>query len=210
MRVERSISTGPRRSTEQTCVDIAKFVTDVLGAREYPRAADAPAAFEKLFPLLRLLLSTRALGEPALTVTVPDLEVGIAVHYDVESEENLTLPNLVLLDPLTAADVVIIGVNATSDVVGKLGDLPAAASTKSIRFELNQGAGGGPEPAPAADTDVWPADAAAEGDDDGAAVPPLPGGASEDEPGPVPPGPVPPGPDAALDEAPALPGRRSE
>jgi hypothetical protein len=143
MRVERSIGTGPRRSTEQACVTLAQFVAKVLADRAYPDAAKAASSFEGLFPLLRLLFSTRKFGEPAITITMPDLQVDILVSYSPDFEEDLTPPNVILLDRLSANDVIHIAVHSTGDIASPLQGLPASVSSDKVRFSF-----GPPEDAP--------------------------------------------------------------
>lgn len=136
MKVQRSISSGPNRSTEQTCLKIADFVADVLRIREYPDVASARSQFERMFPLLRFLLTTRRVGEPAVTVAMPGLLVEISVSYDPQLNEDLTPPNLMLLDSLTAADLIEITMHSNDEITGRLGQHPAEASTEGIHFKL--------------------------------------------------------------------------
>jgi hypothetical protein len=141
MQVARSISSGPHRSAEQTCTGIAEFIADVLRSREYPDVAKVRSRFEQVFPLLRFLITARRFGDPAVTVAMQDLDVAIYVNYDPQFEEDLTPPNLVLLDSLTAADLIKITLHADQDVTGQLGQLPADATGDGIHFELIHGAG---------------------------------------------------------------------
>lgn len=136
MKFERSISTGPRRSTEQTCTGIADFVTSILSERSYPDTAEVRAGFERLLPLLRLLITTRGLGKPAITLAAPDLRVDIVVDYDPMSGDDLSVPSMTLLDKLSESDLITITVNNAEDVAASLREATAAASTKRIRFQL--------------------------------------------------------------------------
>lgn len=153
MRVERSISTGPRRSTEQTCVGIGQLIETILRDRAYPDTGSVTDPFAKLFPLLRYLLSTRKIGEPAITVAMPDLQVDIVVSYNPQFEEDLTVPNTMLLDRLSSADSIRIDVHSTEDVASPLRDLPESASSGNVRFALrNQPVHDDPVPPDADDT----------------------------------------------------------
>lgn len=136
MRVERSISTGPRRSTEQTCVGIVQFVEAILRDRAYPDPGSVTDPFVRLFPLLRYLISTRKFAEPAITVAMPGLQVDIKVSYNPQFEEDLTAPNTMLLDRLSVADSIRVYVHNSEDVVSPLRDLPELASSGNVKFAL--------------------------------------------------------------------------
>jgi len=138
MRADRSIAAGPRRGTEQACVDIAEFVTDLLRARSYPETAKARSRLEVVFPVLRYLLTTRGLANPAVRVITPGLQVEISVSYEPQFEEDLTPPNLVLLQDLSADDVVEISIRSSAQLDGSLAALPGRASTKTIHFTVEQ------------------------------------------------------------------------
>ncbi len=138
MRADRSIAAGPRRGTEQACVDIAEFVTDLLRARSYPETAKARSRLEVVFPVLRYLLTTRGLANPAVRVMTPGLQVEISVSYEPRFEEDLTPPNLVLLQDLSADDVVEISIRSSAQLDGSLAALPGRASTKTIHFTVEQ------------------------------------------------------------------------
>ena len=171
MKVERSIGAGPRRSTEQACVGIAEFIIRTLHDRKYPDVAQVRSRFEQLFPLLRFLLTTRGLARPAITIATPGLHIDIVVSYDPEFKEDLTPPNLVLLDSLAAVEVIGISIHSAEKVAGRLRSLPAAVSTDTIRFELTHSADSVPEAdiTPHADKvpdDTAEADAVPEAQDD--------------------------------------------
>ena len=68
-----------------------------------------------------------------------DLRVDISASYDPQFEEDLTPPNLLLLDSLTAEDLIEISVHSNEDVSGRLGQLPAVATAEGIRLELTHG-----------------------------------------------------------------------
>jgi hypothetical protein len=136
MRIERSISTGPRRGTEQTCVAIAQFVTTILDQRGYPGTVKSTAQVEKTFPLLRFLLSTRGFAEPAITIAMPGLQVDLTVSYDPQADDDLTPPNTVLLDQLSADDVIHIEMNSADQVSQALQKVPRSASSETVKFSL--------------------------------------------------------------------------
>jgi hypothetical protein len=143
MRVERLITTGPHRSIQLTCKDLAEFVTDLLTARSYPDTAKVRAGFEQVFPALGMLLTLRAVADPAVTFATPGLTVAISVSYDLDGEDNLTPPNLALLEELAATDSVDITIHGTRLLEGHLAKLAEKASTGTIRFWLAD-AGQGP------------------------------------------------------------------
>jgi hypothetical protein len=174
VKVERSIGMGPRRGAEQACIAITDFVTELLHGRAYPDTAEVRARFEQMYPLLRFLLTTRRLAEPAMTIEMPDLQIDIRISYDPEFEEDLTLPSLVLLDKLTVTDRITTRLHGAEDVIGHLQELPAAASTESLTFELThageaipEGGDAVPEPDDASGEDLLPEDAAASDKEDG-------------------------------------------
>jgi hypothetical protein len=113
-----------------------EFVTATLSAREYPETASVRPAFERLLPLLRFLITTRGFGEPAITVDMPGLQVDLQLNYDPSFDEDVTPPDVALLDRLTESDVITITLRNAVDVVDSMRGIPAAASTKSVRFEL--------------------------------------------------------------------------
>ena len=160
MKVERSISAGPRRSTEQTCMAIAEFAVGILRERSYPEVAEVSAGFERLLPLMRVLITKREFGEPAITLAMSELHVNILVGYDPAFEEDLTLPNLALLGKLSASDTITIAVNNAEDVAESLRNVLQTASTKHVRFAFSRDADLGPEepPAPERRQDLPPAD----------------------------------------------------
>jgi hypothetical protein len=159
MKVERAISAGPRRAIEQTCMAIVGFASGILDERSYPELEQARASMVKLLPLLRFLITTRGLGEPAITLDMPELQVDVLVGYDPAFEENLTVPDTALLGKLSGSDPITITMHSTGEVGSPLADLPAAASTKGIRFELIRVGDAPPVDAPSADADsTRPAD----------------------------------------------------
>jgi len=139
MKAERLISTGPRRGVEQTCTEIVQFVTGILDARKYPETANVRSAFEQLLPLLRFLITVRGFGEPAITVSMPDLQVDIRLSYDPAVEGDLTPPNVALLDPLVVSDSITVTLRSLAELAESMRGAPAAASTRNVRFELGDG-----------------------------------------------------------------------
>jgi hypothetical protein len=131
MKVERAISAGPRRAVEQTCMAIVGFASGILDERSYPEVEQARAGMVKLLPLLRFLITTRGLGEPAITLDMPELQVDVLVGYDL----------------------ITIAVHSTVELGPGLGDLPAAASTKGIRFKLMRPGDAPPGDVPHGDAD---------------------------------------------------------
>jgi hypothetical protein len=153
MKVERAISAGPRRAVEQTCMAIVGFASGILDERSYPEVEQARAGMVKLLPLLRFLITTRGLGEPAITLDMPELQVDVLVGYDPAFEENLTVPDMALLGKLSGSDLITIAVHSTVELGPGLGDLPAAASTKGIRFKLMRPGDAPPGDVPHGDAD---------------------------------------------------------
>jgi hypothetical protein len=136
MRLDRSISAGPRRGVEQACTSIANFVSEIVDERAYPDAASVRKGFDPVFPVLRYLLTTRKFAEPAIIVRMPELVVEISVSYDVEAEDNMEVPDLALLEKLPASATIEIGLNSTEEVPVSLSASLGKASSKRIRFSF--------------------------------------------------------------------------
>jgi hypothetical protein len=165
MRLDRSISAGPRRGVEQTCTSIADFVTEVLDERAYPDAARVRAGFATISPTLRYLLTTRKLAEPAISVLMPELTIQISVSYDIDSEDNLEVPNLALLDKLPESAAIQVSLHSADEVPESLRGSLDKASSGQLTFTLGGGvpASSG-EPDDGFDADPMPAKPAGDAD----------------------------------------------
>jgi hypothetical protein len=84
------------------------------------------------------------------------------VSYDPDFGEDLTPPNLTLLDKLTVADPIAVSLHGRDEITGPLSALPAAASTETVTFGLARPADPaaqpidpmGEPPAPGGETDM--------------------------------------------------------
>ena len=130
-----------------------------------------------------MLLTLRAVADPAITFATPGLTVAISVSYDLDGEDDLTPPNLALLEELAASDSVDITIHGTRPLEGRLATLVTKASTETIRFSLaDAGEDSGqpvkdePDPAGADQTGAAPAGADAPAADSADAA----GGATAD------------------------------
>jgi hypothetical protein len=148
MRLDRSISAGPRRGVEQACASIVNFVSEVVDERAYPDAASVRKGFDSVFPALRYLLTTRKFADPAIVVRMPELVVQISVSYDVEAEDNMEVPNLALLEKLPESATIEISLHSTEEVPASLSAPLGKASSKRLRFSF--------VPDAAAESDVDP------------------------------------------------------
>jgi hypothetical protein len=136
MRLDRSISAGPRRGVEQACTSIANFVSEIVDERAYPDAASVRQGFGPVFPALRYLLTTRKFAEPAIVVRMPELVVQISVSYDVEAEDNMEVPNLALLEKLPESATIEISLHSTEEVPVSLRAPLDKAGSKRLRFSF--------------------------------------------------------------------------
>jgi hypothetical protein len=136
MRLDRSISAGPRRGVEQTCTSIADFVTEIVDERGYPDVAGVRKGFDAIFPILRYLLTTRKFAEPAIAVRMPELIIRISVRYDVDADENMEVPNLALLEKLPESALIEISLDSADEVPASLRSALGKASSKGIRFTV--------------------------------------------------------------------------
>lgn len=134
MRLDRSISAGPRHSVEQACTSIANFVTAIADERAYPDTAHVRTGFETILPTLRYLLTTRKFAEPAISVRMPELLIRISVSYDVEAEDNLEVPNLALLEKLPESAAIEVSLHSSGEVPDSLRSPLDSASSERIRF----------------------------------------------------------------------------
>jgi hypothetical protein len=151
MNIERSIGAGPRRSADQACAVISNFVVEIAKEREYPDLAGIRAGFQKISPTLGVMLTTRSLGEPAVSVQMAELQVQVNVSYSPDAEDDLTVPSLTLLDKLAESDPIQIVLHSTGMVHQTLQDRLHEASTKHITFVLAASVPPVPAPAPIAD-----------------------------------------------------------
>ncbi|MEV5409809.1 DUF697 domain-containing protein [Thermopolyspora sp. NPDC052614] len=136
MKVTRSVTAGPMRSVEQTCARLAQFTEEALLAYGHPAARLARGRFTAVLPLLRFLLTTRALADPALTLSTADLRVDIRVDHDPGAEEDLSVPVTGLLDgprPESPVEITMYGARA---VTGELRATAAAASGDGFVFSF--------------------------------------------------------------------------
>jgi hypothetical protein len=151
MNIERSIGAGPRRSADQACTVISNFVVEIAEGREYPDLAGIRAGFQKISPTLGVMLTTRTLGEPAISVQMPELEVQVSVSYSPDAEDDLTVPSLTLLDKLAESDPIEVVLHSTGMVHQSLQERLYEASSKHIRFALAASTPPLPAPAPSPD-----------------------------------------------------------
>lgn len=136
MKVDRFISTGPRRSTEQACTEISDFISQATADRSARHAEDVRLVLRKTLPLLRFLLPTRRFADPAVSVEMPELLINLYVGYGPDSGDDLSVPDLTLVDKLDPQDVITITLRTTAEVTGDLARLPGAASTGRVRVSL--------------------------------------------------------------------------
>jgi hypothetical protein len=136
MRVERVVCAGAVRATEQVCVRLAAFTSEVLEARGFTKAADATARLERVFPVLRVLLTKRTAGWPFLTIAVGGFAADVGVSYDPAGLEDLSLPLMDLLDPLTEEDKAEITIRHTEEISLSLRELVSGASSDRIVIAL--------------------------------------------------------------------------
>ena len=182
MNIERSIGAGPRRSAEKACAVISDFVVEIAKGREYPDLAGIRAGFQKISPTLGVMLTTRSLGEPAISVQMPELQVQVSVGYSPDAEDNLSVPSLTLLDKLAESDSIQVVLHSTGTVHQSLQERLHQASSKHITFALATSVP--PVPAPAQVADLVPCPdlvpAPAPDPDAGLGLPPA--GVPEDHP----------------------------
>jgi hypothetical protein len=152
MNIERSIGAGPRRSANEACTVISNFVVEIAKERGYPDLDGIRAGFQKISGPLGVMLTTRSLGEPAISVQMPELQVQISVSYSPDWEDDLTVPSPGMLDKLDESDPIQIVLNSTGTVHQSLQERIDAASSKYIMFTLAAGGptlpGPGPGPLP--------------------------------------------------------------
>jgi hypothetical protein len=148
MNLERSIGAGPRRSADQACTVISNFVVEIAKEREYPDLAGIRAGFQTISPTLGVMLTTRSLGEPAISVQMPELQVQFSVSYSPDAEDNLAVPSLLLLDKLAESDPIQVVLHSTGHVHASLQERLRAASVGRITFRLDADAPTVPASAP--------------------------------------------------------------
>lgn len=151
MNIERSIGAGPRRSADHACSVISNFVVEIAKGREYPNLAGIRSGFQKISPTLGVMLTTRSLGEPAVSVQMPELQVQLSISYSPDAEDDLTLPSLTLLDKLAESDPIQVVLHSTGMVHQSLQERLHEASSKHITFTLVASVPPVPAPAPIAD-----------------------------------------------------------
>ncbi|MEV6349093.1 hypothetical protein [Actinoplanes sp. NPDC051851] len=168
MKAERSI-TAARYSAGQTIEKLSTFATDVLAARHYPHTGPVGDQLRSLTPLFNLLLATRTAGSPALVVRTGDMEIALRIDYDMNAEDNLSVPSMGLLDELPADATVEIAVLVTEEVAPALAALVSRADRRPARITLTDAASWRPErPEPGPDVPPVPEPAGA---DDGETSP---------------------------------------
>jgi hypothetical protein len=148
MNIERSIGAGPRRSADHACSVISNFVVEIAKGREYPNLAGIRSGFQKISPTLGVMLTTRSLGEPAVSVQMPELQVQLSISYSPDAEDDLTLPSLTLLDKLAESDPIQVVLHSTGMVHQSLQERLHEASSKHITFTLVASVPPVPAPAP--------------------------------------------------------------
>ncbi|GAA1739018.1 hypothetical protein [Luedemannella helvata] len=146
MKAERSI-TAARHSAGRTIGELSKFAAAVLTARRYPHADRVADQLRSLTPLFNLLLAKRAVGSPALVVRTDGMEIGLHVDYDMNAEENLSVPPMDLLDELSGDAKVEVAVLATEEVAPALIELVSKADGNPATVTLTVVTAGQPEPA---------------------------------------------------------------
>jgi len=139
MNIERSIGAGPRRSANDACTVISNFVMEIAKERGHPDLDGIRAGFRKISPTLGVMLTTRSLGEPAISVQMPELQVQISVSYSPDWEDDLTVPSPNMLDKLTGSDSIQIVLHSTGTVHQSLQERLYEASSKHIMFTLAEG-----------------------------------------------------------------------
>ncbi|GIF09768.1 hypothetical protein [Actinoplanes siamensis] len=159
MKAERSI-TAARHSAGRTIDKLSEFAAAVLTARHYPHADQVGAQLRALAPLFNLLLAKRTVGSPALVVRSGDMRIGLRVEYDMNAEENLSVPSMDLLDELPADAEVEVSVLATEEVAAPLAELVSKVDGKPALVTLTVAAPEEAEPSkPGTDVPPEPAEA---------------------------------------------------
>ncbi|MEU6414718.1 DUF697 domain-containing protein [Microbispora sp. NPDC046933] len=134
MKVTRSVSAGPLRSVEQTCARLAQFTEEILLAYGHPGARLARARFTAVLPLLRFLLTTRRLADPALTLSTAELHVDIRVEHDPGAGEDLSVPVTGLLAGPGPEATVGITIYGLEEITSELRSATAEASGDGFAF----------------------------------------------------------------------------
>ncbi|MBL7257291.1 hypothetical protein [Paractinoplanes lichenicola] len=155
MKAERSI-TAVRHSAGRTIDELTKFATAVLTARRYPHAEQVGAQLRSLTPLFNLVLATRAAGAPALLVGTRDMQIGLHLDYDMNAEENLSVPPMDLLEELPADAQVEVTVQVTQEVAPALAELVRKADGKPALITLTVTPAEQPEQSDVPESDVPP------------------------------------------------------
>jgi hypothetical protein len=135
VKVERSI-TAARRAAGQTIDEMSKFTAAVLTARRYPHADQVGTQLRSLTPLFNLLLVKRTVGSPALVIQTDDMRIDLHVDYDMNAEENLSVPPMDLLNELPANAKVEVLVQVTEEVAPALAELVSKADGKPALIML--------------------------------------------------------------------------
>lgn len=138
MKIERSVVAN-RRKTSEACAIISDFVAGIARERRYPDLAGIRAGFAKISPALGVMLVSRALADPAISVRMPDLQIEVSVSYSPDDDDNLTIPDMGLLDKLTASATIEVVLHATGTRHASLNDRLAEASAGGIKFSLAGG-----------------------------------------------------------------------
>lgn len=154
MKIERSI-VASRRATGEACTVISDFVAGIARGREYPDLAGIREAFARLSPMFSVMLVSRSLAEPAISVRMPDLQAEVTVSYDPGDDDNLTIPDMGLLDKLTGSAPIEIVLHAKGTPHARQYERVAEASGDRVKFTL--AAGTSPVPDTVPDTIPGPA-----------------------------------------------------
>jgi len=148
MKIERSVVIAGRRATSDACAVISDFVAGIARERDYPALAEIRAGFAKISPTLSVMLVTRALAQPAISVRMPDLRIELSVSYSPDDEDNLSVPDMGLLDKLSASAPIEIVLHATGTLHARQYDRVTEACSDRIRFALAAATGAVPDAVP--------------------------------------------------------------
>lgn len=152
MKIERSI-TASTRGTAQTLGELSTFVADLLTARSYPGASEVQAQLTSLAPLFNLLLVKRAMAAPALVISTPDMRVAVHLDYDVNANEDLSVPDTTLLGDLAKDAQVEVLLRVTEEIAPELTGRVSQASDHPARLTLTvvDMVESSPDPSPSVD-----------------------------------------------------------
>jgi len=135
MKLQRSISAGPRRSTEQVVQLSVSYTHELLSSQENPAADDLKASLTQLAPVLRYLVATRAFRTPALTLSGPGLELELDFDYSPDAKDDLDLP-APLQDGPGKPEPVHLKIGTTTQIPASWLDLVATAQSRAITVTL--------------------------------------------------------------------------